>query len=94
MIMALAFGEENGCVVGTVLRVVVGLMGALTIYVIGAAMLRKFKVPPPEEPDQEALREVDVEFRCTICGTTVVMTTAAGDDPEPPRHCREDMVRV
>ena len=73
---------------------VVGLIGALTIYVIGAAMLRKFKVPPPEEPDQEALREVDVEFRCTICGTTVVMTTAAGDDPEPPRHCREDMVRV
>ncbi len=77
MIMALAFGEENGSVVGTVLRVVVGLIGALTIYVIGAAMLRKFKVPPPEEPDQEALREVDVEFRCTICGTTVVRSSGA-----------------
>ncbi len=80
--------------VGTVLRVVVGLVGALTIYVVGAALLRKFKVAPEVEPDPETLRDVDVEFRCTICGTTVVMTTAAGDDPEPPRHCREDMVRV
>jgi len=40
------------------------------------------------------LRPVEVEFRCSICGTTVVMTSAAGDEPEPPRHCREDMVRV
>jgi hypothetical protein len=29
-----------------------------------------------------------------VCGTTVVMTSAAGEDPEPPRHCREDMVRI
>jgi hypothetical protein len=91
---ALALGEENGFVVGTVLRVVVGLVGALTIYVVGAALLRKFKVAPEADPDPGQLRDVDVEFRCTICGTTVVMTTAAGDDPEPPRHCREDMVRV
>ena len=54
-------------------------------------------VPVPRagpEPDPAQLRPVDVEFRCTVCGTTVVMTTAAGDDPEPPRHCREDMIRV
>jgi len=83
-------------VVGTILRVVIGLVGALTVYVVGASLLRKFKVAPePEpEPDPAQLRPVDVEFRCTVCGTTVVMTTAAGDDPEPPRHCREDMIRV
>jgi hypothetical protein len=23
-----------------------------------------------------------------------VMTAAQDDDPEPPRHCREDMVKV
>jgi hypothetical protein len=79
---------------GLILRVVIGLAGAVTIYVIGAALLRKFKVEPEPEPDPSQLRPVEVEFRCTICGTTVVMTTAAGDEPEPPRHCREDMVRV
>jgi hypothetical protein len=86
--------EENGRVVETVLRVVVGLVGALTIYVVGASLLRKFKVPPEPEPDPAQLRPVEVEFRCTVCGTTVVMTSAAGDEPEPPRHCREDMVPV
>jgi hypothetical protein len=86
--------EENGRVGGLVLRVVIGLAGAVTIYVIGAALLRKFKVEPEPEPDPAQLRPVEVEFRCTVCGTTVVMTTAAGDEPEPPRHCREDMVRV
>jgi hypothetical protein len=90
----LPFGEENGRVGGLVLRVVIGLAGAVTIYVIGAALLRKFKVEPEPEPDPSQLRPVEVEFRCTVCGTTVVMTTAAGDEPEPPRHCREDMVRV
>jgi hypothetical protein len=85
---------EDGVVGGLILRVVIGLAGAVTIYVIGAALLRKFKVAPEPEPDPAQLRPVEVEFRCTICGTTVVMTTAAGDEPEPPRHCREDMVRV
>jgi hypothetical protein len=91
---ALPLGEENGSVLGFVLRVVIGLVGAVTIYVIGAALLRKFKIEPEPEPDPSELRPVEVEFRCTVCGTTVVMTAAPGDDPEPPRHCREDMARV
>jgi hypothetical protein len=76
------------------LRVLVALGVALLIYVIGAALLRKFKIQPPAEPDPTDLRPVDVEFRCTVCGATVVMTAAPGDDPEPPRHCREDMIPV
>jgi len=38
-------------VVGTILRVVIGLVGALSIYVVGASLLRKFKVPPEPAPD-------------------------------------------
>ena len=76
------------------LRVLLALVAALLIYVIGAALLRKFKIQPPSEPDPADLKPVDVEFRCTVCGATVVMTAAPGDDPEPPRHCREDMVPV
>jgi hypothetical protein len=85
---------ENNGVVDVALRVLIGLLGAVTIYVIGAALLRKFKIEPEPKPDPEQLRPVDVEFRCSVCGTTVVMTSAAGEDPEPPRHCREDMVRI
>jgi hypothetical protein len=90
----LGIWEENGEVAGLVVRVLIGLVGAVTIYVIGAAVLRKFRIEPEPEPDPTQLTPVDVEFRCSICGTTVVMTAAQGDDPEPPRHCREDMVRV
>jgi hypothetical protein len=81
-------------VVGWVLRVIVAIVGAVTLYVTGALMLTKFKVPPPPEPDAADLRPVDLRYQCSVCGAEVTMTAAADDDPEPPRHCREDMVLV
>jgi hypothetical protein len=81
-------------VIWDVLRVVIALVAAVTIYVVGAAVLRKFKIAPPAEPDPADLRAVDVRFRCPVCGAEVTMTVSASDDPEPPRHCREDMVRI
>jgi hypothetical protein len=77
----------------TVLRIVIGVAVALVVYVIGASMLRKFQMAPPEEPDPEDIKPVDLHFRCIVCGAEVTMT-AAQDDPDPPRHCREDMVLV
>jgi hypothetical protein len=81
-------------VVGLILRVGVALVVAVAIYVIGAGVLRKFKIEPAPEPDPADLVPLDVEFRCAVCGATVLMTAAPGEDPEPPRHCREDMIRV
>jgi len=78
---------------GWTLRIVLSLGVALTLYVIGASMLRKFKVAPPPEPDPDDIKPVDLRFRCIVCGAEVTMT-AAQDDPEAPRHCREDMVPV
>ena len=37
------------------------------------------------------LRKVKLVYRCGICGAEVKMTVAASEDPEPPRHCLEDM---
>ena len=79
---------------GTVLRIALGVAVALTVYVIGASMLRKFQLAPPEEPDPEDIKPVNLKFRCIVCGAQVTMTAAQGDDPEAPRHCREDMVLV
>ena len=78
---------------GLLLRVIIGVAVAVTIYVIGAAMLRKFKTAPPAEPDPDDIKPVDLHYRCIVCGAEVTMT-AAHDDPEAPRHCREDMVLV
>jgi len=79
---------------GWVLRVVFALAVGLTIYVIGASMLRKFKTAPPPEPDPDDIRAVDLHFRCIVCGAEVTMTAAQDDAPEPPRHCREDMILI
>jgi hypothetical protein len=78
----------------TVVRILLGVTVAVIVYVIGASMLRKFHVAPPAEPDPDEIRPVDLHYRCIVCGAEVTMTAAQDDDPEPPRHCREDMVPV
>ena len=81
--------------IGWVLRVVVALFAVVGIYVIGAAALAKFKIAPPAEPDPDLVVPVDLKFRCTVCGTEVLMTAAqSGTEIDAPRHCREDMVPV
>jgi hypothetical protein len=81
--------------IGWVVRVAIAILAGLVIYLVGASTLRKFKIPPDAEPDPEQVVPVDVRYQCTICGAEVTMTAAqAGEEPEAPRHCREDMVRV
>jgi hypothetical protein len=77
-----------------VVRVVLALLLALLVYVVGAGMIAKFKAAPPEEPDPEDVKPVHLRFRCQVCGAEVTMTAAHDDDPDPPRHCREDMLPV
>jgi hypothetical protein len=79
----------------TVLKLVIALGAALALYLGAAKVVRSFTVEPPPEPDPGDLRPVDYRYRCTVCGAEVTMTAAPGDGPpEPPRHCREDMVPV
>lgn len=77
----------------TILRIVIAVVIAVFVYVVGASMLRKFHVAPPAEPDPADIKPVDLHFRCIVCGAEVTMT-AAQEDAEAPRHCREDMVLV
>jgi hypothetical protein len=81
--------------IGWVVRVVIAVVAIVGIYVIGAAILAKFKIAPPAEPDPDLVVPVDLKFRCTVCGAEVVMTAAqSGVEIDAPRHCREDMVLV
>ena len=82
-------------VIGWVLRSVVAVVAMLAIYLIGAGMLRKFKIPPDSEPDPEQVVAVNARFRCVVCGAEVTMTAAQdAEELDAPRHCREDMERI
>jgi hypothetical protein len=81
--------------VGWIVRVGVALVGALLFYVVGAGILRKFKIAPDEEVDPEQVVPVNLRFRCIVCGAEVTMTAAqGGDEIAAPRHCREDMIPI
>jgi hypothetical protein len=79
---------------GTVLKVLVAVGAGLVILRVGLAMLRMFAQPVAEPPPPGELRKVKLMYRCDICGTEVRMTAALDQDPEPPRHCLEDMTLV
>jgi len=76
---------------GTVVAAV--LVGALILRV-GWFFLQQFATPPPPPPDPGTLRKVRLTYRCPVCGAEVRMTSAASEDPEPPRHCMEEMELV
>lgn len=71
----------------TAVAVLVGLL----ILRTGWFFLQSFATPPPEPPEPGKLRKVKLTYRCSICGAEVRMTVAGSEDPEPPRHCLEDM---
>ena len=78
----------------SIFAIVIAVVLAVLIYLFLARTIAKFKIAPPAEPDPNDVRPVDYRYRCTVCGTEVTMTMTSTDDPDPPRHCREDMVLV
>ena len=73
---------------------VVAALTAAVIVRIGWSVIAGLAQPVPEPPDPGELRKVKLNYRCAICGAEVRMTVAAEEDPEPPRHCLEDMELV
>lgn len=73
------------------------LVAALFMFIImrsGLAMISGLAQPVPEPPEPGELRKVKLTYRCELCGAEVRMTAAPSEDPEPPRHCMEDMELV
>ena len=69
------------------------VLGALILRA-GWFFLQQFATPPPDPPEAGTIRKVKLLYRCSICGTEVTMTAAPTEEPEPPRHCLEDMELV
>lgn len=72
-------------------RVLLAIIAALVIWRMGFAVLRSLATPLPEPPPPGEMRKVKMTYRCDICGTEVQMKMAPSQDPEPPRHCMDDM---
>ena len=69
--------------------VLAGLVLALTVWAI-----RFIATGPPPDPVVEDIHEVDVPYLCTVCGMSLTVTQAHGEELTAPRHCREDMMRA
>ena len=74
-----------------VLNIIIALAAFYLMMRVGITMLRGLAQPIPEPPPPGELRKVKIMYRCAICGAEVRMTIAPDEDPEPPRHCLEDM---
>ena len=76
---------------GTAFKALAAALGGLAILWLGIMILRILAQPQPEPPPPGELRKVRLTYRCSLCGTEVRMTIAPMEDPEPPRHCGEEM---
>jgi hypothetical protein len=74
-----------------VFNVIVAVIAGVLMLRVGLAMLRGLAQPIPEPPPAGELRKVKIAYRCSLCGAEVRMTVAPHEEPEPPRHCLEDM---
>ena len=87
----MVLGLFDGMTGGDWVRVAIAALVAVLLLRTGARMLGGFARPIPEPPDPGELRKVRLTYQCPICSTTVRMTMANDEMPEPPRHCMEDM---
>ncbi len=76
---------------GAVIWALAAVVMFVVLWKIGMGMTRSLMTNLPEPPPEGELRKVNVRFRCSMCGTEIKMTMAPEQDPQPPRHCMEDM---
>lgn len=72
-------------------QVLIAAFFAAVVLRIGFGVIRQVANPLPPPPPPGELRRVRLVYRCSVCGAVVRMTSAANEDPEPPRHCMEEM---
>lgn len=75
-------------------KIVVGLLIALVVLRVGIWFLRGLANPLPPPPPPGQMRRVNLRYRCSVCGLEIKMTSAPNEEPEPPRHCLQEMEQV
>jgi hypothetical protein len=75
----------------TVVWAIGAVVLALVAWRVGIGMLRSLTRPLPAPPPPGEMRKVNLRYRCSVCGMEIRLTLANDEDPDPPRHCQEDM---
>ncbi len=75
----------------SIINIVIAIVAGYAIVRIGLAMLRGLAAPIPEPPPAGELRKVKIQYQCQMCGTEVRMTMSTNEEPDPPRHCMQEM---
>ncbi|MGI9119052.1 MAG: hypothetical protein ACR2G7_02800 [Acidimicrobiales bacterium] len=79
---------------GLVFKVLVAALVAYLILKAGFAMLGSLARPVPGPPPPGEMRKVKLTYRCDVCGLELRVQVAVSEDPEPPRHCMDEMELV
>ncbi len=74
-----------------ILKIVLAVLGGLALVYIGLRVLRFVGQKPPDPPPPGSLRKVKLKYLCTICSTELEVKMAPVEDPDPPKHCGEEM---
>jgi len=80
--------------VSQVVPIAIAVAIGLGVWMSGRWAIKVLSTPGPREPDPADIVDVEVAFRCTVCGMRLTVTHAQGDDVAAPRHCREEMEPV
>ena len=75
----------------SIFRILIAIAFSYAIIRFGLMMLRGMAAPIPEPPPAGELRKVKLHYQCQMCGTEVRMTMSTNEEPEPPRHCMQEM---
>lgn len=70
---------------------VAGLVFGAVTFRIGLWFLKGLAQPIAEPPPPGEMRKVNLRYRCSVCGIELRITAAPNEEPEPPRHCMEEM---
>ena len=73
------------------MKVAVAFVAFALLIRAGVWMIRVVSSQPPPPPPKGELRKIDARYRCAVCGMEMKVMLAPDEDPEPPRHCMEDM---
>jgi len=79
---------------GEFFNVVIAVVIFVVVVRLGLAAIRMIASPAPPPPPAGELRKVNAKFRCSICGMEMKVVLSPDEDPEPPRHCMEEMELV
>jgi hypothetical protein len=75
-------------------KLLIAVVAGYLIFKAGFAVLGSFARPVPEPPPPGEMRKVKLTYRCSLCGMEVRIREALSEDPEPPRHCMDEMELV